>query len=243
MTLVELPIFKTSHEATLASHVKSNIDRYSRKAPWAVGDALKTCALTGYKVPDNLGEILDPLEDDLDNAIALHQALIHLTPKDASNPMFWCRLSHVELWDYMRHRWDASERDSKKRVSFIKQRYFVIQNNSRTLMRNGLGFLWWTAHLTHDPKTGNYTNTDLLLKMPEIAERSFGRSPTMLRTILRFIAYKEKSIKIGGRDRFRKLLKRFNALGGTSLLDELSEQEIENFLEKEFKRIKIKEKK
>jgi len=240
MALVELPVFKTTHEAMLASHVKINIDRYSRKTTWAAGDPLKACVLTGYKIPSNLGEILDPEKDDLANAIALHQALIHLSPKDASNPMFWCRLTHVELWDYMRQRWNAAERPAEKRVSFVKQRYFVIQNNSRTLMRNGLGFLWWSAHLTRDGETENYLHTDLLLKMPEIAERTFGRNPAILRTLLRFIAYKEKGIKAAGRDKFRSLLKRFNELGGTSLLDELSESEIENFLEKKFKRIKVK---
>ena len=89
MALVELPIFKTAYEQALESRVKSNISRYSGKiqTPWALGDPSETCVFAGYRVPNNLDQILDPLKDDFTNAVALHRALIHLTPKDASRAM------------------------------------------------------------------------------------------------------------------------------------------------------------
>lgn len=224
----ELPVFKTSHNQTLISHVKDNKDRYSRKTTWAAGDESKTCVPSGIMVSKNIETILDPKASDFANAVAIHQALI-LTPREASNPMLWARLSHVEMWDYMRSRWDATT----KGPGFVQTRYFVIRNNSRILMRNGLARLWWAAHLTYSER--DYHNTEILISQPEIAERSFARSPLILQTLLRFISYKEKSVK--GRSHFRRLLRRFNELGGTKLLIELSQSEIESFLEKSFEQI------
>jgi hypothetical protein len=229
----ELPIFTTAHEASLASRVKDNRDRYVQKSSWAAGNPSKTCILSGIMVPENSGSILDPSpQKDAENAIKLHKAL-NLTPREASRPTLWSRLTHVEMWDYMRSRWNATG----KNISFVRNRYFVMQSNSRPLMRNGIARLWWAAQLTRSDR--DYHHTSLLISMPEIAERSYARSPTILQTILEFIDGKtvkkhesDKIVTAGARDDFRILLRRLNELGGTALLVELNKDEIKSFLEK-----------
>jgi len=227
----EIPIFKMSHEQSLVTRIAENKDRYTRKTSWAAGDPSKTCILSGIMAPKNLATLIDPDLTDVENATALHKAL-SLTPYEASNPMLWSRLTHVEFWPYMRERWDATG----KPPTFIETRYFVRQMNSRHLTRNGLARLWWAAHLTCQNR--QYQNTEILLRVPEIAERSYARSPLILQTILQFVAENEK--KIFGEDKrdvFRTLLRRFNELGGTTLLVELDKSEIEAFLEKSLQEI------
>src|SRR5262249_35492451 len=131
---------------------------------------------------------------DLDNAIRLHKAFPDLTPVQAQDPRLWVRLTHVELWGYMRARWPVerylSDRGRAERV--VLERYFVPQRQGRALLRNGAARLWWTAKVTFDPKRKNpYELTGVLLSKLDIAqqllERNLGRIPALNHAFLDYL--------------------------------------------------------
>ncbi len=244
--MVDVKVFRAAHESQLAEDAKSKSSRYERRRPWAVGrNESKTCIDSGYQIPEDLHERLKlpTVADNYDiaNAIILHKSLSHLSRREASDPMLWARLCHVELWKYMRRRFDLARLTGAKKTQVIWSRYFVLRNNSRALMRNGLARLWWAGRLTCDSgATGDarYLLTEVLLKRLDITknllERSYGRSPAVLRAVLRFIHAKKTDLLAPGnicRRRSRVLFRRLNELGGVALLDELSESDITQFLQ------------
>lgn len=269
MSQYELPAFTKQYEQALASDAASKkadrLKKYTRASAWADSDEDKNCVPSGVIVPSTLGSLLARgQQNDAHNAALLHKA-IRLTPAQAADPCLWARLAHVELWGYMQGRWRpevkqpteeeiakrrgrprkvlSNEELLKKASGFVVRRYFVAQRNSRHLMRHGVARLWWAAELTHEG--GEYKDIDILLWMPEVAERQYGQYPHVLKTLLRFIAVKRAALQKKGKTKklrsnyFRPLLKRLNQHGGHTQLGQLDPEEIENFLQKAFFRIQV----
>jgi hypothetical protein len=198
-------------------------------------------------------DLLDPDGDDLkdvENSIRLHKALNMLTPLQARDPRLWTRLVHVEFWPYMRKRWNIErfQKTPSKIPNFITSRYFVAQNQSRALLRNGIARLWWYGKVTFDPDRSNpYELTPVLLNQlditQQILERNLGRAPSVLNGFLEFL-YRHTDQLLGSGDKkrthIRHLAKHLNLYGGSTLLDCLSRTDIIAILEEEHGRILAK---
>jgi hypothetical protein len=184
---------------------------------------------------------------DTENAIHFHRALRYLTPLQARDPRLWTRLAHVELWSYMRLRWDADKHmaNRDRAARFVESRYFVAQSQSRALLRHGIARLWWTAQLSHDPDRENpYELTTVLLSTlditQQIVERGMGRANNIIRGFLAFLLANSELLLSGGdtnRARIRRLAKNLNMYGGVCVLDLLSQAEVTDVLAKELDRI------
>lgn len=254
-----MPLFilRESFVDRLRSTVRENERRYRQNKPWLEDIAGRSSWFirTGLEPADKL-ELLDPVGDDLkdlENTIRLHKALAFLTPVQARDPRLWTRLVHVEFWPYMRKRWNIerfaiSGNDSGKIERFIVTRYFVAQNQSRALLRNGIARLWWYAKITHDPDRKNpYELTGVLLDQlditQQILERNMGRAPQVTNGFLEFLLRHRKELLGSGdgkRGQIRHLAKHLNLYGGTTLIDCLSRTEIIAVLEDEYARITAK---
>jgi len=201
-------------------------------------------------------EIADPLyldfpengdHKDTENAIRFHKVLRHLTPLQARDPRLWTRLAHVELWAYMRQRWNIERHiaNRDRATRYVEARYFVAQSQSRALLRHGIARLWWTAHLSHDPDRENpYELTTVLLSTlditQQIVERGMGRAANIVRGFLAFLLTNRELLLTGGdknRARLRRLAKHLNMYGGVCVLDLLSQAEVADVLAKELERI------
>jgi hypothetical protein len=254
---MELRTFTKPYECHLANLVTRDIPgtrrRYRSKEAWV--DPTDESIPSGIEVPEGLWQSIEGgQENDLQNSRLLHKAL-PLTPAMAENRCLWARLAHVELWHYMKERWnpkellnhqeEGGERRDKKLSLFLRRRYFVMKRNNRDLMRNGIARLWWAAELTKDAE-GSYKDTQVLLWMPEVAERQYGQYPLVLKTLLRFIASaRNELIGEGIRNNlrshyFRPLLKRFNQHGGSVQLGQLGRSGIESLLDTDFEYIRSK---
>lgn len=151
----------------------------------------------------------------------------------------------------MRSRWDIerTDTDHEKAAKFVVSRYFIANNESRALMRNGLARLWWIGHLTYDPDRENpYALTEVLLSSLDIAqtilERNLGRARDVTHGILEFLQ-ENKGDLIGPGDvkrlRVRRLVKSLNLIGGVTLLDCLSKPDVKKYLRMDFERIMAEE--
>jgi Family of unknown function (DUF6339) len=234
--------------------VEENLDRYQEdtpwvakwagKEPWEMSTPCEVAASFAMALPDEANLY------DLENAIRLHKALPSLTPVQAQDPRLWTRLTHVELWKYMRARWPVERWLDKKNgaVGPIREHYFVPQRQGRALLRNGAARLWWSARLTFDPNRDNpYELTHVLLVSLDIAknllERSFGRSPRITRTFLDYLLrHKKECLQPGDRSRqlVRHLTKALNFHGGVCVLDCMTQREIVSFLSEQKDRFDAK---
>jgi hypothetical protein len=252
-----LTIFRNAFVGALRANIPTNLDRYRRNDKWVaeIGQSSARDLQTRIEIKTAV-DLDDPVKDnlkDLENAIRVHKLLHKLTPLQARDPRLWTRLAHVDCWQYMRKRWPLERfgGDDEKGERFIASRYFIAQNDSRALMRNGMARLWWTAHMSHDGARDNpYELTSVLLSTLDITqqllERNLGRAPSVLKGFLEFLLQNKNELLSGGdlnRVRIRKLAVFLNMYGGAYLLDCLSEREIITILGVELQRIVENEKK
>jgi hypothetical protein len=234
----------------LQGTIRSNLDKYLLDEAWVPklssfdnGQLATLFDVKALKLVLPEGEELY----DLENAIRLHKALPNLHPVQAQDPRLWVRLTHVELWPYMRKRWPVERYfpDRGKAERYVLSRYFVAQRQSRALLRNGAARLWWTAKLTYEPGRSNpYELTGVLLSSLDIAqqllERNFGRIPGLSHTFLDYLLRNKKECMANGdksRILVRRLAKALNFYGGMSVLDCMSSQQIVSVLDKEKEQI------
>jgi hypothetical protein len=244
-------IFRESFVERLRASIRENERRYRQNKPW-VDEIAKPSASsikTGLEPVDDF-ELLNPEGDvlkDLENSIRLHKALSFLTPLQARDPRLWTRLVHIEFWPYMRRRWNVERfgNDSGKVERFILSHYFIAQNQSRALLRNGIARLWWYSKITFDPDRKHpYELTGVLLDQlditQQILERNLGRATQVTTGFLEFLLRHRKELLGSGdlkRSVIRHLAKHLNLYGGTTLLDCLSQTDIIGILEDEYARV------
>jgi hypothetical protein len=186
------------------------------------------------------GELLG----DAENAIRLHRALSSLTPLQASDERLWAWLCHIPFRDYVaqRHLGDLS---GVKLVNKIRSRFFVAGRDSRALMRNALARLWWGASLTYDKAAEDpYELTRVLFFRQEtvknLLENNFGRSRRVLSMVLRYFEERPEFFRDAGGTTKKVVIglaKECNARGGYGLLDTMSEQRLQKFLEDSLSRV------
>lgn len=241
-----LKALRENYVSHLQATIKSNLDKYTLDEAWvpnlASFDGGQLATPIDVKAPKL---VLPEGEDlhDLENAIRLHKALPNLNPVQAQDPRLWVRLTHVELWRYMRKRWPVERYlpDRGKAERYVLSRYFVAQRQSRALLRNGAARLWWTARLTHDPGRSNpYELTAVLLSSLDIAqqllERNFGRIPGLSHAFLDYLLqHKQECIDNGKKSRVlvRRLAKALNFHGGVCVLDCINKQQLIEVLDQE----------
>lgn len=247
-------ILRENFTDNLRTSVRQNERFYRQNKPWLdqIAKGASWSIKTNYELASPL-ELLEPVGDDfkdLENSIRLHKALSFLTPLQARDPRLWTRLVHVECWPYMRKRWEMERfrSDPDKAERFIISRYFVAQNQSRALLRNGIARLWWYSYLTFDPeRTNPYELTAVLLDQlditQQILERNLGRAPQVTAGFLEFLLRHRKALLGSGdgkRATIRHLAKHLNLCGGATLLDCLGRAEIISILEEEYARVAAK---
>ena len=103
----------------------------------------------------NLNALLEtdgsrPFATDGRNALAVYQALVELTPHQASIERVWVYLCHCDAPQYVAHRWLA-RRPEKVDDAVRKVRNHFFATGNRALVRdNGLSRLWWLGRIATD---------------------------------------------------------------------------------------------
>lgn len=126
--------------------------------------------------------------DDFEAGKILFEAFKDLTPMQAALSHFWQYLSHVDLYEYMRKRWNkVDEQDCDP--NYIAEHWFYKQN------RNWLEGLYWsfknTVQIREDGSI-DYTYTKFLFREQNLRNRGIMpsatvfRNPVALKGVLRF---------------------------------------------------------
>jgi hypothetical protein len=222
----------------LQANITSNQNRYLENEPWL------NSYLPGanWFLESNVLEIA-PIQlqlpttktrlFDLENTRTVYAALQHLTPLQAADPRLWAYLTHVTYWEYMRKRWPMEQYTGKPRMKeIIQERYFLMSDRSRALIRNGLARLWWYGYCSYDEtREDPFELTSALLKnldvTQSILERAFSRNISVTKALLGVLLEQERAGKaFYVRERVRDLAKYLVQIGGVTIIDALQEPEL-----------------
>jgi len=140
---------KKTHD-NLKSSIRENLDLYQEKGFVEYADDIEwSIKLESFDV--DLGKLNDlkTLGDsklDEEAALIVWKALYQLPASIACEARIWCRLAHVECFEYTQDRWGKSSADDDVVIANINKHFF---SNGRTGYRddNAIGRLWWAAYI------------------------------------------------------------------------------------------------
>lgn len=189
--------------------------------------------------PEGLAEyMVEHADNDFECAVALYEAYKSITPIMAQDERLWTYLSHVELFTYLKKRWQIPD-DSAKQDNFIRDHWF---KGTRGLIRSSLIGLWWAVYCTVDDSSENkYELTKVLFSNYSFRTTFFGSTELFwyregTKGILRFLVDNPDIVNQNFENRCQFLTKYFNQLGGIKQLASCDE----HFFYQECERIKLR---
>ena len=167
-----------------------------------------------------------PFLTEFENVQRVYNHLSFLSDSIASDERLWAGLCLNHFWEYTQYRWDIVK---KCTVDNIKQHFFFGFGARRSLTRNAISRLWWIGRLTYDPSRKDpfeltrfvCENADYIM---HILERNISNSPMITRVFISAIIDARKEGCLINTDTVGDLSKYINLLGGTYILDCLSEK-------------------
>lgn len=231
---------REAHLDILKSAIHNNIDFYQKDDSWLDSFFADD---GGWFLPSNVHvdeiELIEPNNNehfDLENTKILYSALKDLTISQASDERLWAYFTHVTFWKYMRLRWPVEkyiEKPLNESAKNIRERYFF---SSKPLVRNGIARLWWYGYVSYDENRNDpFELTNIMLSKLDIAqnllERNFSLNNKITKAILSVLSDMEHKNKPSPtRKEFRELSKYINLIGGVTILDALSRDEVKKII-------------
>lgn len=171
-----------------------------------------------------------PFLTEYENVKRVYGHLSFLSDSQASDERLWSGLCLTHFWRYTQYRWDIQ---NKCTPDNIKQHFFFGFGARRSLTRNALARLWWIGRLTYDPKRNDpYELTKFVCENADyimhILERNTSNNSMIIRAFITALIHTRNQGIVINTDTVGDLSKYLNLLGGTYILDCLSEQEIYN---------------
>ncbi len=229
-----LHFMKEDAKETLKTNISTNIHHYQKATPEWVEDYLgKDCFLEYKTEVDNIAFDLSsdkPVSLEWKNAIILHKALASISRVDATDERFWVGLAHKDCWEYMQYRYS---RDSRRNSpESIMNRYFFNNGQKRSLYVHTLSRMWWVAESIYDEKNENpywlmeFFKSDFSTKALILFSNNFMNNKEILIGLLSAIVTLEsEGLKIG-REVYYDACSYLNIIGGNSILDYYTRDEI-----------------
>lgn len=193
------------------------------------------------EVPDfELAEIesMSIGEVDFENCKILYNNLRNISESQSSDERLWAGLCNSTFYDYMRRRYQYPTKQLKKKetdISAVISRFFFSGGTRSGFFRNGLAKCWWVGRATFDKDNDNHFAmldvigaNDLTTKISDIFySNTFSSNPVILAGIcdaLKF--FSDHGQQLDEKNHIRASMKYLNAIGGATLLDVLSREEI-----------------
>lgn len=178
-------------------------------------------------------------EADFENCKILYNNLRSLSESQCSDERLWAGLCNGTFYEYMRHRYkEYHGRKLKKKeadTSAVISRFFFSGGTRAGFYRNTLAKCWWVGRATFDKNNENHFErldiigaNDLTTKISDIFyNNTFSSNSVILAGICDAIKYfNDRGQQLDEKTHIRAAMKYLNAVGGATLLDVLSEEEI-----------------
>lgn len=230
--------------------IKSNFDSYyAYYYQWSDNSWVKNVIgeepFIKYKeIPDfNLASLnLSKGQIDFENCKIIYDNLKNvISPAMAADERLWAGLCHDYFYSYLRQRWDmiGKIRPKEKAIGEIETRFFIKKSLKAGLFRNTLAKCYWVGKGTYDSVEGykllDYIGaSSISTKINDIFHNyNFTANRKILKGIIEGMNYfAVNNINFPSGTFLRQTLQYINAVGGATLLDSWSSEEIkELFIE------------
>lgn len=177
-------------------------------------------------------------EVDFENCKILYNNLRSISESQSSDERLWAGLCNGTFYDYMRRRYQYPTKQLKKKetdASAVISRFFFSGRTRSGFFRNGLAKCWWVGRATFDKDNDNHFArldvigaNDLTTKISDIFySNTFSSNPVILAGICDALKYfSDHGQQLDEKTHVRAAMKYLNAVGGATLLDVLSREEI-----------------
>lgn len=233
---MKIQFLKENALERLKTNIEANIDKYSESSnSWIYEYFGDENPFMDYK--KEVGEIKlnmsaeKPETTDIENAKILYLALKDIDNSQASDERLWAGLAHGQLWEYARYRCKTMGSDIS--TDSIKSNYFFKQNPHRAVIRNVISRLWWVGRLTYDENNKTdpfyaiqWFSGDFHSKVTSLFSSNFSSNIHITLAYLKAVIDIENKGEKVNREVYRELVRYLNLIGGTFILDYLSEDEI-----------------
>ncbi|MBU3207902.1 hypothetical protein KPL33_13115 [Clostridium algidicarnis] len=220
---------------TLKGNIKDNVLKYNEKDnSWIIDFFNGQSPFLEFKYDVNDFDLLmneeRPEKTDLENIKRIYLNLKFLTETQATDERLWAGLAHDKFWTYMQYRWPI-QKMNEPQVN-LKRQYFFGESKRRSLTFHGIAKLWWIGRYTYDDRREDpfeltrYVCKDLSTTSLYLFSSNFTSNDNIRLGMLRAIVDTEKRGYRVKRQEQNQLIKYFNILGGTYILDLFSEDEI-----------------
>lgn len=181
-------------------------------------------------------------EVDFENCKILYNNLRMLSESQCSDERLWAGLCNGTFYNYMRERYGYPNKQLKKKetdTSAIISRFFFSGGTRAGFYRNGLAKCWWVGRATYDRDNDNHFEkldilgpNDLTSKISYIFfSNTFASNPSILSGICDSLKYfNDRGQALNLKKHVRAAMKYLNAVGGATLLDVLSTEEISKIM-------------
>ena len=177
-------------------------------------------------------------EVDFENCKILYNNLRLLSESQCSDERLWAGLCNSTFYSYMRRRYQYPSKQLKKKesdASAVISRFYFSGGTRAGFFRNGLAKCWWVGRATFDKDNDNHFAkldiigaNDLTTKVSDIFySNTFASNPTILAGICDALKYfNDHGQTLDEKKHVRAAMQYLNAVGGATLLDVLSREEI-----------------
>ena len=198
-------------------------------------DTSQVKTLMHVRHPEPLAEyMVEHADSDFECAVALYEAYKGISPVFAQEERLWVYLSHVDLFAYLKKRWQLPQ-DETKQSNYIRDHWFKGING---IIRSSLMGLWWAVYCTiDDEREDKYELTHILFSNYSFRTVFFGSTELFwyrdaTRGILEFLVDNPEIVKQNFENRSLFISKYFNQLGGIKQLASLNKEYFYNECER-----------
>lgn len=178
---------------------------------------------------------------DLQNTIEMYRKLKDLPLKVAADEKLWSWMALVKFWDYVYYRrkddwYHEKKSTSKQKDNKAFNSFFYFYSESRSQVLNPMSRLWWAGHYTYDETRGDpfeltkfFLNNAFPSKVMLFQSSKITANKDIRLGILDGLKdWIEETKKEFKRDHFVEPIKYLNLMGGVSILDFYTREDIRN---------------
>ncbi|GEM_PF-152658 len=190
----------------------------------------------------------DPTDTDITNVKRVYEAMRELSPAVASDERLWTGFAHSEFWDYVQYRQKDSihkvvkdPEDIKKQGTGIGSSFFFTNGHRRSLFVHCLSRLWWIGYLTYDEEARDPYHLTGLTALSSghafastavlFASSNMTSNKAIALGVLDSIEKRQEMGEAIERKHFVGSLRYLNNMGGLTLLDMLSREDVSSIVD------------
>lgn len=168
---------------------------------------------------------------DRKNVEILYEALRDLCPSIASDERLWAGMLFCQFWNYVKYRRKEELENGTERD--VLNSFFYMRGIKRSCFMNCLSRLWWTGYLLYDSSSNeHYKAVDLISEAAYssnivlLSSNNFVSNKKLVLGVLDCISSRKQAGEKIGRYHFVEVNKYINCIGGVSLLDSMTREEV-----------------